>query len=206
MKKLFIPAGVIGAFMLIGAPSANAIDCVPAAAWVETVEHEAVGMPTVVVDNPDYVPAQPERENMKGYYKWVWTAPQKDKTPPTAPPPAEGWNRTGAEKVCDGEPDTIVHKGNGHGSYFYCESVIEVIPATPEIGTPQIEVENPDYVPAWTETVEYPGQVCDGDLTGLPATGGEDYYVLGAAGTVLVIVAGVLIYAGKKRKETNDGV
>ena len=202
MKKILGVLAGVAALTIIGAPAAHAeIECIPQEAYTETVEHAAIGEPTVVIDNPDYVPAQPERENMKGYYKWVWTAPQKDKTPPTAPPPAQGWNRTGAEKACDGEPDTIVHKGNGNGSYFYCESVIEVIPAKPEDGMPQIEVENPDYVPAWTETVEHPGQTCDGDLTGLPATGGEGYDVLGAAGTVLVLVAGVLIYAGKKRKD-----
>lgn len=65
MKKI-IPGGiaaalVAGGLLLAPAASATEVDsfgiCVPSEAATETVVHPAVGEPTIVIKNPDYVPA-----------------------------------------------------------------------------------------------------------------------------------------------------
>lgn len=64
MKKLFIGATLALAATLVATPAMAAEDCVPKAAWTETVvdqaavePKDAVGEPTKTVPNPDYVPA-----------------------------------------------------------------------------------------------------------------------------------------------------
>lgn len=113
----------------------------------------AVGAPTITVEqeNPDYVPATEEQVVADGFIKWNWTAPQKDKKSPTSPPPGEGWHEVGHTNDSKGNtPDTIIHQGHGHGSYFYFQSVTKTIPGTPAQGEPTIwvTIPNPDHVPA----------------------------------------------------------
>lgn len=49
------------AFGVVALPAAaNAVECVPADAYTEHIEHPAVGEPTIEVPNPDYVPAVEE--------------------------------------------------------------------------------------------------------------------------------------------------
>lgn len=67
VKKLFIGAALALSATLVATPAMAAEDCVPTAAWTETVVDqaaveptEAVGEPTVTVPNPEYVPAVEE--------------------------------------------------------------------------------------------------------------------------------------------------
>lgn len=67
MKKLFMGATLALAATLVATPAMAAEDCVPTAAWTETVidqaavePKEAVGEPTKTIPNPDYVPAVEE--------------------------------------------------------------------------------------------------------------------------------------------------
>lgn len=92
----------------------------------------AVGTPTIVVENPDYVPAKDavfetvvtERE----YKKWRLFFWEVQWFPADANP--GGWTATGNVRT----------------------EQREVSPATPAVGTPTIEVPNPDYVPATEPT------------------------------------------------------
>lgn len=120
------------------------------------------------VENPDYVPAVPEHEVFIGVMKWNWTGGPINYTP--APPGGTddwGWHQVGITQDSKGSEPGVVHKGKGKASYFYYESVYEVVPEVPAVGeptkevwvdgTPAVGVEfipNPEYVPAWTEQVE----------------------------------------------------
>lgn len=173
--------------------------CVPKDAWTETVEHPAVGTPTITIDNPDYVPATegyytteenpdyvpatPDQTVADGFMKWNWTGAKVG--PQGQIPPAAGWHQVGVTNDSKGAtPDTIIHQGNGHKSYFYFQSLYKVIPGTPAqgeptievwhdgtpaIGEPTIEVENPDYVAPWTETIQHEAVVCEPEIPVQPA-------------------------------------
>ena len=187
MKKIFTIAGLVAAAMLIGAPSAHAIECVPLDPWTETVKHPAEGSETVTVDNPNYQPATEERTEVDGYVMWTWTGGPRNDLP--EPPPELGWNQTSAEKACE-ITDTVYRKGNGRASFFYCETLWVTIPAKDAVGEPFIEVPNPDYVPAWTETIDHQGREC---LTDEIANSGSKtpWLLMGGAG--VLVAAGVLM-------------
>jgi hypothetical protein len=162
MKKTIASAAVallIGGSLAIASvlPAAATEEvCVPAEAWTEIVpdiEHPAVGEPTIVVDNPDYVPAVAD-----SIIKWNWTGGPVEETP-TAPP-GEGWHEVGVTEDTKGSAVDVVHQGEGKASYFY----FQFVAGTPAVGEPTITVENPDYVAAYTEVVadiEHPAVTCE---------------------------------------------
>jgi len=86
----------------------------------------AVGEPTIVIDNPDYVPAKDAVTATEYLYKQLITGKTKWLDSLT-------WNP-------------------GLGWYYAGETrEVEVTPAQPAVGEPQIEVDNPAYVPAVPE-------------------------------------------------------
>lgn len=130
MKKFMTLLGAIalamGMSVMMTAPaSATENDtevCVPSEAWTETVEHEAVGTPTIEVDNPDYIAPT---------YEPAWT-----EHVPAVYTPAVGTPTIEVEVT---NPDYV--------------PAVEPTEGTPAVGEPtiQVEVNNPDYVEAWTE-------------------------------------------------------
>ncbi|QGZ16770.1 hypothetical protein PBI_DEWDROP_123 [Microbacterium phage Dewdrop] len=136
---------------------------------------DAIGEPTLTVDNPDYVPgspgkpavgepiirvekpnpdfkpATPDQTVEDGFMKWNWTGGPVASTPPA--PPSPGWHQVGRTNDTKGSQHGVVHKGNGKGSYFYYERLTKVIPGTPAQGDPTVwvNVPNPDFVPAVPE-------------------------------------------------------
>lgn len=179
--------------------SATSEQCVPSDAWTETINHPAVGEPTIMVANPDYLPAIPavdpvaevpavpgtpevaevshteyKRYSHKGVYA------------PSDPPPSAEWQENtanydgaghGTEPV--GVPFQKDKPGKGNGDWFFWTSEVVIdtpyqaevpgapeipgtpgSPAVPAVGEPTITVDNPDYVPAWTETIEHDAITC----------------------------------------------
>lgn len=171
-KRMLIAAtGLVAGLALAVMPMAasGATECIPQEAYVETVDHPAVGEPTIDIPNPEYAPAT-EDTTTTVYVKWDWTDPQKEKNPPTIAPPANGWHEVGETNDVKGNtPDAILHQGNGNGSYFYFQSVTRTIPGTPAQGEPTITVENPDYIAPWVETIQHEAVVCE-----TPGDDGED--------------------------------
>ena len=237
MKSRTLLAGVALAITAVFAlPNAALATeaCTPSDAWTETIEHEAVGEPTIVIENPDYVPAT------EGYYTTednpdyvpatdgYYTTEDNPDYVPATPDTTETvhhdavthleWKYTkhggyGFIWVNNNTFKYIDQYGNGSNSkpnkgWYYertqhtrtvvdCEAWDEVItipgtpaqgeptiqvwhdgtPAqgeptiqvwhdgTPAQGEPTIEVENPEYIPAWTETIEHEAVVCPVDPT-----------------------------------------
>lgn len=109
------------------------------------------------IPNPDYVPAWDEPVDgtddqtvVDGYEKFTWHNPYAE---PTTPPPGSYWKSSGITQDAKGAtPDTILHQGNGNGSWFYYRTVSHILPGTPAstvhhdaVGEPTIP--NPAYVP-----------------------------------------------------------
>lgn len=187
LSALLLTAGTAAAF---AAPSyaTDAGTCTPADAWVEHVQHPAVGTPTITIVNVAYIPAVeevshevnhpavPDQTVADGFEKWTWhDAKVAPTVAPTVAPPSDGWKSSGhTEDTKGATPDTILQAGNGHGSWFYFQSLTKTIPGTPAwtetvidvpgspaVGTPTIEIPNPAYVAPWTEDVDHPAVTCD---------------------------------------------
>lgn len=171
------------------APAAGATGgdvCTPLDAWTEIVEHPAEGSETIpnpdyvpategywtTEVNPDYVPATEPQTVANGFVKWNWTGGKRG--PQGTPPPAAGWHRVGVTSDSKGSQPDIIHLGNGKSSYFYFETVYKTIPGMPAQGDPTVDVwhegtpaqgeptiSNPDYVPAWTESIEHAAVTCE---------------------------------------------
>jgi len=126
-------------------PTIPGKDAVPGTPAIPGAHHDAVGEPTITVDNPDYVPGQ---DAVATTYVQEWRFVHKvgdnshaqDKWMPFDWNPGKGWDRTGDHR------DTTTILVQGH----------DAIPAQ---GTPTIEVPNPDYVAAHDdpETPAVPG-------------------------------------------------
>jgi len=194
MKKLFVGVALAVGLTFSGGTAALATEvtaCVPAAAWDEVIHHDAVG--TETIPNPEYVPGTPDTTTIvhhdgtpdttevTGYLKWTWTNPEKGKGTPDGPPPGEGWHEVGITSDTKGDtPDTILHQGNGYGSYFYFETQTKVtpgepawdetvvVPGTPAQGEPTIP--NPDYVAPYDETKHHDAVTCPVPPTDNPPT------------------------------------
>ena len=158
MKKLILAAVTLAAAILISAPStASATECVPRDAYTETIEHPAVGDPTITIENPDYIPATEDETVLEGYIKWEWTGGPADW--PAWPGP--GWNSSGFTNDTKGStPDVVQRKGEGN-AYFYFESSYTTIPGAPAVGDPTLTIDNPDYTAPWTEVVEHEAIECE---------------------------------------------
>ncbi len=163
--------------------------CTPSKAWSQTIP--AVGERTVIVDNPDYVPAVDAvygtehhpavTETTTHYQRYSWNPQgQGAQVPPAGSiPPGDSWqpNTTNYENGHSDEPvgqAFSVASPSGNASWFYWTSeqevtvirdawdeVVMVSPGTPAQGDPQIEVENRNYVPA--RQIDHPEVVCKTD-------------------------------------------
>lgn len=162
---------------LVAGPASAAESCTPADAWQETIidvpyesavpavgeptitipnpDHvpaqpatPAVGTPTVIVTNPDYRPAVPEvTELSHTEYEYKWWGAQGHGTkvwgvtaPTTRLNDVKEWTWTGyvyGTWKATGASKKIIDRA--------------YVPAVPAQGEPQIEVNNPDYVPATPE-------------------------------------------------------
>lgn len=134
--------------------------CIAADAYTEVtpdIEYPAVGEPTMTVVNPDYVAATPSiwqnfsPNNEQGTFIGAPSHPVDDRGT---------WNHQDKE-IPPGQagPDGVYSNGNDAkgGNWFYRQA------AKPAVGEPTITVDNPDYVPAYTEDVpdiEHPAVVC----------------------------------------------
>lgn len=141
-----ITSGTVGVLLAFGgsafiAPAAHATEvCVPSGGvegrWIDVPDilHPAVGTPTIVIDNPDYVPG------VDASTVWYNFAPN-EKGPfegtPTFPEDANGvW--VGPHTVGGPSQDTegVFQQGNGNGSWFYRDNT----PAVPPVGEPTITI------------------------------------------------------------------
>lgn len=182
------------------------IDCTPEEETVTTIQHPAIGEPTVTVANPDYVPAVPGFYSTVNNPEYVAEVPAYETIvhheavvvdhPAIVHTEWKYVKHGGPGEIWSTSNDFKYIKANGegsnskphHGVYYertsktqviveqeaYTEVIspawdeVVVIPAIPAIGEPTIEVwiesvdaigdshisvENPDYVPAWTEEV-----------------------------------------------------
>ncbi len=60
LRNMTVVGALLAAMLIpVAATSASATyeECVPQDAWTEVIEHPAVGEPTILIDNPDYIPA-----------------------------------------------------------------------------------------------------------------------------------------------------
>ena len=168
---------------------AQNVECEPTGAWVEVVNHPAIGDPTIIIDNPDYVPAT------EGYYA---TEPNPDYVPATPDTtevvhheavtvthwkyvknggPGEVWldyYQHGKIKI-DGDWYQATNKTKEvvikdawdeevlvPGNPAQGEPTIEVwVDGVPAKGEPTIKVANPDHTPAWTELIEHDAIECE---------------------------------------------
>lgn len=169
MKKLLIAAAIaFGVLALVGAPSVAAAseECVPKDAWTETIEHPAVGNPTITIENPDYVPAT------EGHWvtdakitKWVWVGGPVEVAPQSPVVDPTGWNNVGPTNDRKGRdnPDVVIQASGGPGNadWFFYQTTQTWVPGTDAVGDPTIEVVNPDYVAPWTETIQHEAVTCE---------------------------------------------
>ena len=166
MKKLW--AGAVTALLAagalaLGAAPAQATEpdtCVPSDAWVETIEHPAVGEPKITIDNPDYVP-ESTTEEFDHWQSYSYNGPWESNT--EAPPfPGDNWQANTASDPHDIDEAGAYFQsagGSGKGDWFYLEAVTKTV-TVPAQGEPTIEVDNPDYKPAWIEEIEHEAVVC----------------------------------------------
>lgn len=160
MRKSLIAAAAIAALCLIGAPSmASATngggggdECVPSEAipgyWedVPDITHPAVGEPKITVENPDYQPATDGTSAI-----WANFSPNDQQAtfvgPATYPTDERGtWHDHGQLPPGQAGPDGVYANGNPDkgGNWFYRQAAV---PGTDAVGTPTIEIDNPDYKP-----------------------------------------------------------
>jgi len=217
-RLLTVPTLVLAGSLAFAAGPAHAADCTPQDAWTETIEHPAVGEPTITIDNPDYIPGTPaipaveevshiEQRLVSEAWdevvvdvpehvvhheaithtewkyskhggpgeKWVpnntWKYVKEDGTGTNMKPSyGKFYERTSKTRVVvdqEAWDETIpaTYKTIHHEAVYEDVKVIDVpaqpeIPAVPAVGEPTIEVENPDYVPAWTEVIEHEAVSC----------------------------------------------
>lgn len=123
-------------------------ECVPADAWTEVINHPAVGEPTIpnpaYVPEVIYVPAVTHTE-----YKFVHKSDIFALNPKWSADPE--WN-------AETNPESV-----GWVKTEDTRQVIDVpeVPGSPAVGQPTID--NPEYVPAYDETIEHPAVVCEED-------------------------------------------
>jgi LPXTG-motif cell wall-anchored protein len=190
-------------------------ECVPQEAWTEVtpdIEHPAVGEEFITIENPDYVPAVEEvshivhheavtetvhheavthtewKYSKHGGWGFIWVDNDTFKYikgdgtgTDEKPRYGEFYERTQhTREVTDTEAwDEVVVVTEA-----WDEKVIDV-EAQPAQGEPTIEIENPDYVAAWTEDVpdiEHPAVICEEEPVVAPANPqAEAHAVCGAA-------------------------
>lgn len=183
MKKVLSGASIIAlavAGMLAVAAPASATqsppptECVPSEAIpaytevVPDIEHPAVGEPKITVENPDYVPATEGTPAV-----WANFSPNDQHAtfvgPAVYPSDERGtWHDHGTLPPGQAGPDGVYANGNPDkgGNWFYRQAEV---PGTPAEGDPTIEIDNPDYEPAYTEVVpdiehaEVPAVTCPPD-------------------------------------------
>lgn len=125
--------------------------------WDETVHHDAVGTPTITIDNPDYQPATDAQPG--SYDKFTWKG---NHGTPTAAPPGNGWHEVGPTSDVKGNTsDTILRAGGGN-SYFYFKTVKAPVAAQPAVGDPTVTITNPDYVAPFDEVIHHHDLVSPG--------------------------------------------
>lgn len=109
----------------------------------EVIHHDAIGTPTIKVDNPDYVPAtegSPAVTKTQYEFKHIITGKTRWEDDPK-------WN-------AQGNLNSIGWYKTGNTQTI---EVTPAIPPTPAVGEPQIDAPNPDYVAPWDETVHHDG-------------------------------------------------
>ena len=167
MKKAYpscLAAALVAGGLLFSAPTAATaapVDsfgvCVPSDEKTTTVEHPAVGEPTIVVPNPDYVPAVPEVPGVPAVGTPTIIVDNPDYVP--AVPGTPGVPAIGEPTVEVPNPDYVPAIPGTDAVPAVGEPTITVpnpeyvpavpaTPGTPAIGEPTIEIENPEYVPA----------------------------------------------------------
>lgn len=157
MKK-FIACAAIAATASFGLAltavpaSATTLDsfgiCVPSEDTTTTVVHPAVGEPTLVVTNPDYVAATPGTPGTPAVGEPTIKVPNPAYIP--AVPGTPGVPAIGEPEIEVPNPDYV--------------AAVPAVPGTPAVGEPTIVIDNPDYVaPTYT-----PGYYQDVPAVGTP--------------------------------------
>lgn len=132
-------------------PTIPGKDAIPGTDPIPGQHHDAVGEPTITVDNPDYVPAQ-DAVPTTYVQEWLYVQHQNGKTSWHE----EGWN--GIQHGVDtGKGWAYVTPEQHRDSDTVLVQGHDAIPAQ---GTPTIEIPNPDYVAAYDdpETPGTPGE------------------------------------------------
>lgn len=124
--------------------------CVPAAAWTEVIEHEAVTHTEEVIDVPG-TPAVAE--------VWANFSPNDNKGPFDGPPsyptdPRGTWHDKGHLPPGHAGPDGVYQRGNGNGDWFYRQAGK---PAVDDTYKTIVIVD----VEAYTENIEHPEVICE---------------------------------------------
>ena len=219
-----LTVSVAAAVLLAVALPANAQDdgCKPAPARTETIP--AKGEPTIVVENPDYVPGTDAVYTTIHHHavtrnvvdqRWSWNPHgqvAQGQTPDvTGSNPYDNpdeWTSNTSSYNGEDPLNVAFEQGDGQGStgsWFFWTTKTVVIQdawtetvlwqaAVPAQGEPTIEKANPDYVPASTKVVA--AVVCDAPKS-LAATGSNAITVALIAGA-LALVGTVLTVVTRK--------
>lgn len=160
-NKTLIILAVAAAFTLAGSPALASDACVPSEASTQEVFHPAVGEPTLIVDNPHYVP-ESTAEKFDYWQRYSWTGgPHASDTAPAFP--SSNWNpNTKSDPHGIGQAGAYYRSnGNsGKGDWFYLEAVMKTV-TTPAVGEPTMTIENPDYTPERIEVIHTDAVVCE---------------------------------------------
>lgn len=199
---LLVTAGLTLATASAATATTPPDQCVPSDAWTETIDHPAVGEPTITIDNPDYEPAVEEvtdtiehpaeyetvhheaeyihhdavfktewKYTKHGGYGFIWVDNDEFKYikadgTGTNNKPWLGWyyERTQHTREVEVTPawDELVKEAWDEQVLVkeaWTETIV-VVEGKPAVGEPTIVVDNPDYQPAWTETIEHEAVTC----------------------------------------------
>ncbi|MCL2454875.1 MAG: hypothetical protein FWD18_06180 [Micrococcales bacterium] len=212
-------AGVLLALPAFATAAYAADDpCTPKDAWTETIP--AKGEPTIVVDNPDYLPGKAAEyttvrhkavtEMRTTYQRYSWVGGgnvnpnETGSTPATHPGDwqANTTDRTGHENDPIGEVFNPSGNENSSAWFFWTSETKKVVvtpawkeqvllyPAIPPQGEPTMTVDNPDYVPA--SEIKHEAVLCG-------AVAGADEAKLAETGLdvrTASLVAGVVLLLG----------
>lgn len=174
------------ALVLVFDNDANATECVPRAAWTETIQHPAkTHTKTVTVTDREAY----DEEVFVGWIRYSWTGgPHTEDAAPAEVPPSENW-----QENVHGDPHGVGKAGpyfrsngnSGNGDWFYLLAVTKTVHHPAVTHEKTVTVTDKE---GWTETIEHEAvtcgtsvdecliepELCGGDEGGNPGTDPKD--------------------------------